>query len=214
MAGSGSSPYKYSCRKCPIRARCIEESDNSPIIKASIRNAFQNKTDTVELWAHLQVNCLLEKADREVKAAGRESLLSKRLRLTREAKQAGEAATPLPPPAPPTKELPPAPPGPQPPRPKLTPQTSFRAYPAQPPTEIRDPGQVTPQEISESRARGRKFWLTIRRSGRHILLPNDGELVLGRFDPNFGVPPDVDLTFEDSPGQSVSRRHGRIEGRG
>jgi len=45
------------------------------------------------------------------------------------------------------------------------------------------------------------------------MLPSDGELVLGRYDPNFGIPPDVDLTYEDGPQGSVSRRHARITGR-
>jgi pSer/pThr/pTyr-binding forkhead associated (FHA) protein len=43
-------------------------------------------------------------------------------------------------------------------------------------------------------------------------LPGDKELVLGRFDPNFGIPPDVDLTYEDREAHTVSRQHARIVG--
>ncbi len=39
-------------------------------------------------------------------------------------------------------------------------------------------------------------------------------MVLGRYDPNFGIPPDVDLTFEDAALESISRRHARIASKG
>jgi pSer/pThr/pTyr-binding forkhead associated (FHA) protein len=55
-------------------------------------------------------------------------------------------------------------------------------------------------------------WLTVLASGRHIALPANKELVLGRFDPNFGIPPDVDLTYEDQGMHTVSRQHARIIG--
>jgi pSer/pThr/pTyr-binding forkhead associated (FHA) protein len=53
-------------------------------------------------------------------------------------------------------------------------------------------------------------WLIIPASGRHVTLPANRELVLGRFDPNFGIPPDVDLSFEDQQPRTVSRQHARI----
>lgn len=55
-------------------------------------------------------------------------------------------------------------------------------------------------------------WLTVAKSGRHISLPDTGELILGRFDPHIISPLDVDLTFEDREAQTVSRRHARIVG--
>ncbi len=55
-------------------------------------------------------------------------------------------------------------------------------------------------------------WLTVRSSGRHIALPVTGELVLGRFDPHIGIPPDIDLAYEDRLTLSVSRRHAKIVG--
>jgi pSer/pThr/pTyr-binding forkhead associated (FHA) protein len=55
-------------------------------------------------------------------------------------------------------------------------------------------------------------WLTITSSGRHMALPVTGELVLGRFDPNLGIPPDVDLGYEDGEAHTISRRHLKIVG--
>lgn len=56
-------------------------------------------------------------------------------------------------------------------------------------------------------------WLTVRDSHRHIALPAAGELVLGRFDASFGIPPDIDLAYEDKNQGTVSRRHAKIVGR-
>ena len=207
MTENSGSPYKYSCRKCPVRTRCIEYSDNSPTIKAQIRNAFINKTDTVDLWANLQKNCLLIKADEEAKKGSTESLLSQRLRRAREART-GELPPPIPPPAEKPTFSPPPPPKP------LKPFTGIPQPTDERPTEIRDPNQLTRREIVSSRSSGRRFWFTVQESGRHITLPVDGSLVIGRYDPNFGIPPDVDLTFEDATHNSVSRRHARITGNG
>jgi len=81
--------YKYDCRKCPIRNRCIEESNNAPSVKGMVRHAFSARTDTVATWALLQINCLLVKADEE--RARRNSQegtsLSRRLREIREARE-------------------------------------------------------------------------------------------------------------------------------
>ena len=52
--------------------------------------------------------------------------------------------------------------------------------------------------------------LVAEASGHRILLPEDGELVLGRFDPLTRVTPDVDLTFEDKWDRKISRRHSKI----
>jgi len=52
--------------------------------------------------------------------------------------------------------------------------------------------------------------LVAEASGHRILLPEDGELVLGRFDPLTRVTPDVDLTFEDKWDRKISRRHAKI----
>lgn len=48
--------------------------------------------------------------------------------------------------------------------------------------------------------------------GHRILLPEDGELILGRFDPEYEHKPDIDLTAEDKLDGGISRRHARIIG--
>jgi pSer/pThr/pTyr-binding forkhead associated (FHA) protein len=58
----------------------------------------------------------------------------------------------------------------------------------------------------------RPYWLTVSGSNRHIALPASGELVLGRFDPNLGLPPDIDLAYEDGGARAISRRHAKIVG--
>jgi pSer/pThr/pTyr-binding forkhead associated (FHA) protein len=95
-----------------------------------------------------------------------------------------------------------------------------------PPSVESPSGEVRPDTIGaldarlEASALGQQFapvrstscWLTTGVGGRHIALPNSGELVLGRFDPNFGLPPDIDLTYEDRDTRTVSRRHAKIIG--
>jgi pSer/pThr/pTyr-binding forkhead associated (FHA) protein len=39
-----------------------------------------------------------------------------------------------------------------------------------------------------------------------------GQLSLGHFDPNVGIPPDIDLTFEDQASHFISRRHATVVG--
>jgi hypothetical protein len=46
--------------------------------------------------------------------------------------------------------------------------------------------------------------------GHRILLPMNGELVLGRFDSSIQNKPDIDLTFEDRITKGISRRHAKI----
>ncbi len=55
-------------------------------------------------------------------------------------------------------------------------------------------------------------WLWVKNSERPITLPHIGNLVLGRFDPNVGIPPDIDLNYEDQRDYIISRRHARIIG--
>ena len=43
-------------------------------------------------------------------------------------------------------------------------------------------------------------------------MPLDGELTLGRFDAAFGIPPDIDLAYEDGESRTVSRRHVKVVG--
>jgi pSer/pThr/pTyr-binding forkhead associated (FHA) protein len=54
--------------------------------------------------------------------------------------------------------------------------------------------------------------LVVKASGHRILLPEDGELILGRLDPLTRVKPDIDLTFEDRLDRGISRMHASING--
>jgi pSer/pThr/pTyr-binding forkhead associated (FHA) protein len=54
--------------------------------------------------------------------------------------------------------------------------------------------------------------LVVVTTGHRILLPEERELVLGRFDPYTHTTPDVDLSFEDEQERGVSRRHASISG--
>jgi len=190
--------YKYNCRKCPIRNRCIEESANSPSVKEIVGHAFANRTDTLDTWGLLQPNCLLLKAERERSStAPQESMLGRRLRLAREAKEQAtkvsqEEAT-------------------------QSPDYLRPASPLAPPEEEERPTTIGAVDARlESAQTGQRrlppCWLTVGVSGRHIMLPPNGELIFGRFDPNIGIPPDIDLTYEDQLTLTVSRRHARMVG--
>jgi pSer/pThr/pTyr-binding forkhead associated (FHA) protein len=197
--------YKYNCRKCPIRNRCVDESANAPSVKEIIRQAFAARTDTLETWGSLQPNCLLIKAEEErARTAPRESMLSRRLRQAREAReQAAKALSAS---------------GGQ--RPDYLRPVSPISPHVQPLSEKAPPADVEVHDIRpELPAPGISIgtdasprWLTVVASGRHITLPADKELIMGRFDPNFGIPPDVDLTYEDQGAHSVSRQHAKIIG--
>jgi pSer/pThr/pTyr-binding forkhead associated (FHA) protein len=178
--------YKYNCRKCPIRARCILQSRASSAMKDITSNAFTSHTDTRQMWATLQENCLLiEEEQRD----GKESLLSQRLRETRMAKEQAE------PPTPPLKTAPLTAPLPPPPTPPPRPPTA--PIEAPPPPAEKEAGA---------------YYLIVQPGSRRIALPNDGELVLGRFDPSIGLSADVDLYYDAEGRQTVSRRHVKISG--
>jgi pSer/pThr/pTyr-binding forkhead associated (FHA) protein len=235
--------FKYDCRKCPIRNRCIDESNNSPSTKTMIRNAFAVRTDTHSTWGLLQSTCLLVKADEERarKSSPEESLLARRLRQIREAK---EENSPGPPPTPAPKRpdyLQPvsstvpkrSTPAPQ-QKPAQVQNTSESRWetsslghlPPEKPAWATTSGEARPDVIGAVEAlpktlpnkqRGtanqlKPYWLTISSSNRHIALPASGELILGRFDPSLGLPPDVDLAHEDSKARVISRRHAKIAG--
>jgi pSer/pThr/pTyr-binding forkhead associated (FHA) protein len=197
--------YKYSCRKCPIRNRCIDQSDNSTGTKIMIRHAFDARTDTLATWALLQKGCLLVQAEQERS----KTALSNRLRQARAAKDdIGQVESP------PLKQQQ------QPPKKSVIrriqpldkstgggnsakPSTPDYLQPVSPP---RESSQIKPLRspsatASTSRESRGYYWLTVSNSGRHISLPNSGGIVLGRFDPNVGIPPDL-----------ISRRHATIYG--
>ncbi|NJN96816.1 MAG: FHA domain-containing protein [Anaerolineales bacterium] len=234
--------FKYDCRKCPIRNRCIDQSDNSPSIKAMIRNAFGARTDTHATWGLLQINCLLVKADEEraKKSSGQEeSMLARRLRQIREAK---EGTPPVPPAQPASKRPdylrpvastpaePPAAAKLKPPQPQTKPESRWETSslghlpekPAWTASAMNEPRpdiigamEALPKNLPNRKtaaSQSRPYWLVLSSSNRHIALPVIGELVLGRFDPNLGLPPDVDLAYEDAGDRVISRRHAKIVG--
>lgn len=197
--------YKYNCRKCPIRNRCIDESANAPSVKEIVRHSFAARTDTLETWGLLQPGCLLLKAEEErSKTSTRESMLSRRMRQVREAReQAGKAIAM-------SSSQPPD---------YLRPVSPVFPPPPTPSDDIR-PGSIgavdsqreapSPERLSAPPDRSSPRWLTVVSSGRHIALPSSKGLILGRFDPSFGIPPDVDMSYEDREARSVSRQHAKI----
>ena len=195
--------YKYSCRKCPIRNRCIDESSNADSIKFMIRRAFEARTDTLATWGRLQNNCLLIEAEQEQRKT-KTSPLSMRLKQVRE-RQAEEDDEPAAGNKDPSESADirfPSGQGQQSPDYlKPVPRTSDR--PSRP---LRRLSKVRPKTTTGPQL----FWLMIENSNRRITLPTDGGLIFGRFDPNLGIPPDIDLSFEDRETHLVSRRHASV----
>ena len=54
--------------------------------------------------------------------------------------------------------------------------------------------------------------LVAQSTGHQILLPENGDLTLGRLDPVIKIKPDVDLTSDDRLEQGVSRMHASVDG--
>lgn len=210
--------YKYNCRKCLIRSRCIEESNNSPGTKLMIHRAFEARTDTLSTWGLLQKNCLLLKAERERSS----SALSDRLQQARAAKDRRDVQVGSQYPARPKdagskksviRRI----------RPVRKPgqQGSNRKNNTQPDTYL-DPVPGTADKsllkplhrLSLSRPPAGNgpslYWLTSRDSKRRIALPILGKLILGRFDPELGLWPDIDLAYEDQDDDLISHQHAKI----
>lgn len=186
--------YKYSCRTCSIRGRCIDDKAFGPGLKLAIENRFANHTDTFETWDMLQEDCLLIRLEQQTAADKLQSDtgLGRRLRQARQSAQAPpslDAHVPA-------REA----------EPKLT-GLSARLQP--PPQEPARPS--APRRTSSSRAI--PCGLAVLASDRLVRLPDGGEVVLGRFVHGFSNPPDVDLTLADGEVPSVSRRHALVTGR-
>ncbi|MBN1580891.1 MAG: FHA domain-containing protein [Anaerolineae bacterium] len=227
--------YKYLCRPCPpqTRAQCIQESKLTPATKRAVARAFESQRDTQDMWDMLQPNCLLLRREQASATASqpRKGGLLDRLKRGEEpaapeapavraekpqsAEKRGRSTTEL---------------GTAPFEQKPRPSTAERLQPtsqaaqvgqekgAEPPQEeeiesileqvIRYPKAVRPKRVAEARPGPRM--LVSRVNGHRILLPQDGEFVLGRFDPSAKAVPDVDLSFENSQAQGVSRCHAKI----
>ncbi len=187
---------KYNCRECPeaVRARCIEESLTSPSVKAMLHRAFAARTDTQQTWGLLQINCL-RRREEEASRAPRESLLQRRLRAATKRERAEVAASQA--------------------RSTVIGAESVteQVVPTVPPEVV--PPSPAP-EVSRARPevrRALRYALTVEATDHRIALPEEGEIILGRFDPVTGIAPDIDLSFDDREAMMISRRHARISAR-
>ncbi len=70
--------------------------------------------------------------------------------------------------------------------------------------------QWASEESHEELAHSAPCSLTVSKTGHRIALPEEGELILGRFDINVGLSPDVDLTSDAPDRTTISRRHARV----
>ncbi len=180
--------YKYSCRKCTIRQRCLDDKSYGPGLKKEIVRRFANHTDTFETWDLLQQDCLLIRYERqEAQEKYQESSLARRLRQARQLPQ----------------EPPPV--DPEPAAPSTDRVSSF--FPVTPPPSR--PVEHVVQAATPPVARGKtpRCGISIASTKRILRLPDNGDMVFGRFEHGFSNPPDVDLTLEDGEIPSVSRRH-------
>lgn len=206
------------CRNCPpaIREHCIQQSNTSPSVKMMMRSAFEAGTDTQQMWGLLQMNCLLVPKRDEAPRLGS---LMRRLKAESGTPKAATEITRR------TAEVPPAP-IPVPPGPVPAPEPLGRPAPGPPRPAVELPGKPAPQPPrpvptvrpakaeEKERLHPLRYCLAARGSRHRIALPAHGEIVLGRFDPETGVTPDVDLSLEDGGNYYISRRHARIIGRG
>ncbi len=225
---------KYNCRKCPIRSRCIQESNYSPGARVMIQRAFEAKTDTLSTWGQLQKNCLLVKAEEEHST----SALSDRLRKRYEpydADQTQSVKTQTPSTStstsasalgsrltkarsdqenesPPTKQKPKKPTRPLRSLTKKPKTGKLARHPdyLQPVSKPKAPQKSLKRLPPTGPLNQESFWLILENTGRRINLPVRGELAFGRFDPNVGLPPDIDLNYEDQEDHLISRRHVRF----
>jgi pSer/pThr/pTyr-binding forkhead associated (FHA) protein len=180
-----------------------------------IRTAFEARTDTLATWGLLQKQCLLLEADK----ARSKSALTDRLRKVQEAKdleitedEAEELALPKKPVIRRIQPLAKASESNEQPAPtKTTPDYLRPVAPGETKKPTRPLKRLSTQPLAQSEVEF--YWLLVVGSNRHIALPVNGELSLGRFDPNVGIPPDIDLAYEDRNTHLISRRHATIMGR-
>ncbi len=183
---------EFNCRECPVRQRCIQESDTSPSVRMIMRRAFEAGTDTQDMWGLLQMNCWLVRQEQQDVRPPRASLLGQRLKDETESVEAVEELKEK------FEEAPP---------PWQEPATAGRP--------VQRPVSTRPKEAEGRKkdALGARYCLALRGGKHRIALPSHGEIVLGRFDPVTNVSPDVDLSYDDRNNRVVSRRHARIIGR-
>jgi pSer/pThr/pTyr-binding forkhead associated (FHA) protein len=184
-----------------------------------VRSAFEARTDTLATWGLLQKNCLLLEADK----ARSKSALTDRLRKAAEAREeesasaeGGEATAdghrPVIRPIRPLKKLGESDNSPRPTTSTPSPDYLQPVAPRQKRT-TKTLKRLSSTQYQPQQDETERYWLKVVSSRRHIALPVEGELSLGRFDPNVGIPPDIDLAYEDRVSHLISRRHATIIGR-
>jgi pSer/pThr/pTyr-binding forkhead associated (FHA) protein len=169
-----------NCRKCHIRAQCIEQSANSPSVKMMMHRAFSAGSDTQEMWGLLQMNCLL-------------------------APQEEQAAEPAPAKPPADAPRPAAPPKRSPRRAPVR-----TARPRSDRTRTERPARPVATADVKDEALPSRYCLALQGGHHRIALATVGEILLGRFDPGAPTNPDIDLSFDDGTSRIISRRHARI----
>lgn len=155
-----------------------------------MRRAFDAGTDTEDLWGLLQEDCLIERLERKSRMP-RPSALRRRLQGEPSSAEAGGEVTGITP-------LPPSPTAPV-----ATRKPTSRPLARKPQREKEEKKAPTTE----------RYCLALKGNQHRIALPEQGELVLGRFDPAITASPDVDLSHDDRKTQVISRRHARITGR-
>jgi pSer/pThr/pTyr-binding forkhead associated (FHA) protein len=100
-----------------------------------------------------------------------------------------------------------------------SPEESQEQAPAAPvviepePTVVRERVRPTPPAPLPEEQVPRLCGLVISATQRLVRLPDDGAVVLGRFEYGYGEPPDIDLTYDDVGVNLVSRHHARLTSR-
>jgi pSer/pThr/pTyr-binding forkhead associated (FHA) protein len=199
----------YICRQCPkaTRDRCIAQSHTSPSSKEMIKQAFERRSDTEEMWRILQISCLRIQEEQEAKTY-HESALARRLRLARSDEKTEELEE---------EAIAPDTPGPVPVSPTVEPVRTIRPRIRKVDrVDVKPPPPPVVKRVLERRKEPEAdlFSLILESSKRRIALPTDGEIVFGRPDPNVDFFPDIDLTYEDQGRLSISRRHAKIYSHG
>lgn len=99
------APLNYNCRICSVRMECIEAKTLGPGAKLAMANMFASHTDTVETWAKLQQDCLVEQQRHRARPDNGLSWRLRKIRQKPERAAKREAKQPEP-----TRESEPAPP--------------------------------------------------------------------------------------------------------
>ncbi len=181
--GNSNTRQQLDCRTCAARQRCIEATAPGPAVKLAIERKFKNGTDDQKIWTKLQQNCLLMQKAEPPTTSEKLPVTGLMRRLYQ--LQQSPDSTPI---CEPGRSL-----------------TELKHRPAvEKPAAAR---RLRPSSDPDT------FAVMCVETQRVVRLPREGSIVLGRFEPDYAGPPDVDLAFDDGIVPSVSRRHARITAR-